>query len=306
MSIHTKVAKEAKARLKEEELKVVTVNGRRASVRRRKRLRKVAEEEKQKEGSRADDDIEKNKGISLTKAIRKEKVVVDSSPNKELHMAEIKSKENDPNENATAKTELENNNTLASEIKWGKNELTRELPASNIEPVDHERRDGGRVLFVRGRKVRVNKRRRQKAETNSSTLTLQSLSHSEFSLKTKDPKLDQPPPASSSSILYSVEQLRQFLGQNITEQSQSQSQRQTEIKGEDDNMHSARGGNLTNKKVSGSLANKGPANLGFEGTWIFDSFLTSSNNNQEKTKNPPLPGPALPPGFFESFDAQFI
>jgi len=306
VSIHTKVAKEAKARLKEEELKVVTVNGRRASVRRRKRLRKVAEEEKQKEGSRADDDIEKNKGISLTKAIRKEKVVVDSSPNKELHMAEIKSKENDPNENATAKTELENNNTLASEIKWGKNELTRELPASNIEPVDHERRDGGRVLFVRGRKVRVNKRRRQKAETNSSTLTLQSLSHSEFSLKTKDPKLDQPPPASSSSILYSVEQLRQFLGQNITEQSQSQSQRQTEIKGEDDNMHSARGGNLTNKKVSGSLANKGPANLGFEGTWIFDSFLTSSNNNQEKTKNPPLPGPALPPGFFESFDAQFV
>ena len=71
-------------------------------------------------------------------------------------------------------------------------------------------------------------------------------------------------------------------------------------------MHSARGGNLTNKKVSGSLANKGPANLGFEGTWIFDSFQTSSNNNQEKAKNPPLPGPALPPGFFESFDAQFI
>ena len=168
MSIHTKVAKEAKARLKEKELKVVIVNGRRARVRRRKRLRKVAEEEKQKEESGADDVIEKNKGISLTKAVRRKKVVVDSDPNKELSMAEIESKENDPNENATARTELENNYTLASEIKWGKKELTRELPASNIEPVDQERRDGGRVLFVRGRKVRVNKRRRQKASTNSS------------------------------------------------------------------------------------------------------------------------------------------
>ena len=93
MSIHTKVAKEAKARLKEKELKWVIVNGRRASVRRRKRLRKVAEEDKQKEESRADDDIEKNKGISLTKAVRRKKVVVDSGPNKELSMAEIESKE---------------------------------------------------------------------------------------------------------------------------------------------------------------------------------------------------------------------
>ena len=298
MSIHTKVAKEAKARLKEKELKVVIVNGRRASVRRRKRLRKVTEEEKQKEESGADDDIEKNKGISLTKAVRRKKVVVDSSPNKELSMAEIESKENDLNENATAKTELENNDTLASEIKWGKKELTRELPASNIEPVDHERRDGGRVLFVRGRKVRVNKRRRQKASTNNSPLTLPSLSNSEFSLKTKDPKLDRPPPASSSSILYSVEQLRQFLGQE-----QSQSQSRTEIQGEDVNLHSARGDNL---KLPVTLSNKEPSNPALEGTWIFDSFQTSSNNDQEKTKNPPLPGPALPPGFFESFDAQFI
>ena len=61
MSIHTKVAKEAKARLKEKELKVVIVNGRRASVRRRKRLRKVAKEDKQKEGSRADDDTRRTK-----------------------------------------------------------------------------------------------------------------------------------------------------------------------------------------------------------------------------------------------------
>ena len=298
MSIHTKVAKEAKARLKEKELKVVIVNGRRASVRRRKRLRKVAEEEKQKEGSGADDDIEKNKGISLTKAVRRKKVVVDSGPNKDLPMAEIESKENDPNENATAKTELENSDTLASEIKWGKKELTRELPASNIEPVDHERRDGGRVLFVRGRKVRVNKRRRQKASTNSSPRTLPSLSHSELSLITKDPQLDRPPPASSSSILYSVEQLRQFLGQE-----QSQSQSRTEIQGEDVNLHSARGDNL---KLPVTLSNKEPSNPALEGTWIFDSFQTSSNNDQEKTKNPPLPGPALPPGFFESFDAQFI
>jgi len=303
VSIHTKVAKEAKARLKEKELKVVIVNRRRASVRRRKRLRKVAEEERQKEGSGADDDIEKNKGISLTKAVRRKKVVVDSGPNKELSMAEIESNENDPNENATAKTELENNDTLASEIKWGKKELTRELPASNIEPVDHERRDGGRVLFVRGRKVRVNKRRRQKAETNSSTLALSSLANSKFSLIAKDPKLDRTPPASSSRILFSVEQLRQFLGQ---EQSQSQSQKQTEIQEKDDNMHSATGDNLANKKLPVTLANKGPATPGFERTWIFDSFQTSSNNDQEKTKNPPLPGPALPPGFFESFDAQFI
>ena len=180
-------------------------------------MRKVAEEEKQKEESRADDVIEKNKGIRLTKAVRRKKVVVDSGPNKELPMVEIESKEN-PKENATAKTELENNDTLASEIKSGGDELTRELPVSRIEPVDHGRRDGGRELFVRGRKVRVNKRRRQKASTNSSTITLPSLSNSEFSLKTKDPKLDRPLPASSSSIPYSVEQLRQFLGQ---EQSQS-------------------------------------------------------------------------------------
>ena len=73
-------------------------------MRRRKRLRKVAEEDKQKE-SRAEDDIEKNKGIILTKALRRKKVFVDSSPNKELPMAEIKSKENDLNKNATARTE---------------------------------------------------------------------------------------------------------------------------------------------------------------------------------------------------------
>jgi len=285
--------------------KVVMVNGRRASVRRRKRLRKVAEEEKQKEGSGAGDDIEKNKGITLTKAVRRKKVVVDSSPNKELPMAEIKSKENDLNKNATARTALENNDTLASEKKWDKKKLTRELPASKIEPVDHGRRDEGRVLFVRGRKVRVNKRRRQKASTNNAPLTLLSLSNSEFSLKTKDPigipKLDRPPPASSSSILYSVEQLREFLGQEP-----GQSQSQTEIKGKDDNMHFARGDSQSNKKLPVTLSNKGPTNHGFEGTWIFDSFQTSSNNKQEKTKNPPLPGPALPPGFFESFDAQFI
>ena len=137
-------------------------------MRRRKRLRKVAEEDKQKEESRADDDVEKNKGIILTKAVRRKKVVVDSGPNKELAMAEIESKENGLNKNATARTKLKNNDTLASEIKWGKKDLTTELPASKIEPVDHGRRDGGRVLFVRGRKVRVNKRRRQKASTNSS------------------------------------------------------------------------------------------------------------------------------------------
>ena len=107
VSIHTKVAKEAKARVETEEevRKVVMVNGRRASVRRRKRLRKVAEEDRQKERSTAGDDIEKNKGIILTKALRRKKVFVDSSPNKELPMAEIKSKENDLNKNATARTE---------------------------------------------------------------------------------------------------------------------------------------------------------------------------------------------------------
>merc|ERR1711962_1545817 len=168
------------------------------------RLRKVAEEEKQKEGSGADDDIEKNKGISLTKAVRRKKVVVESGPNKEQPMAEIKSKENDLNGNDTAKAELENNDTLASEIKLGKKELTRELPASNIEPVDHDRRDEGRVLFVRGRKVRVNKRRRQKASTDSSTLAPSSFANSESSLMSKDSKLERtPPPASLSSILYS-------------------------------------------------------------------------------------------------------
>ena len=145
----------------------------------------------------------------------------------------------------------------------------------------------------------MNKRQRQKASTNSSPRTLPSLSHSEFSLKTKDPKLDRPPPASSPCILFSVEQLRQFLGQEA-------SQSQTGIQGEDDNMHSARGDSQTNKELPAPLPDNGPANLGFERTWIFDLFQTSSNNNQENTKNPPLPGPALPPGFFESFDAQFI
>ena len=87
----------------------------------------MAEEDKQKEESRAGDDIEKNKGISLTKAVRRKKVVVESGPYKKLSMAEIESKENDPNENATAKTELENSDTLASEIKWGKKDLTTEL-----------------------------------------------------------------------------------------------------------------------------------------------------------------------------------
>ena len=160
------------------------------------------------------------------------------------------SKENGLNKNATARTKLKNNDTLASEIKWGKKDLTTELPASKTEPVDHGRRDGGRVLFVR-RKVRVNKRQRQKASTNSSPRTLPSLSHSEFSLKTKDPKLDRPPSASSSSILYSVEQLRQFLGQEA-------SQSQTGIQGEDDNMHSARGDSQTNKELPDSLPDNGP------------------------------------------------
>merc|ERR1712192_65752 len=77
---------------------------------------------------------------------------------------------------------------------------------------------GGRVLLVGGRKIRVNKRRRQKASTVKSLPVFLSSSDSDDSSISL--------PVSLSSQLYSVEQLRQFLGQRP-----GQNQRQAVNKG---------------------------------------------------------------------------
>merc|ERR1712037_82437 len=124
-------------------------------------------------------------------------------------------------------------------------------------------------------------RRRQKAPAMKSLPVLQSSSDLDASSKSL--------PSSSSSQLYSVEQLRQFLGQRP-----GQSQRQAVNKGNKGEVTSDTESLVTTKS--------------FQGTWIFDSFQTSKRKEKlpeakmsEVFQNPPLPGPALPPGFFASF-----
>merc|ERR1712210_181334 len=172
-------------------------------------------------------------------------------------------------------------------------EPTKEVITESLtEKADHvwfERREGGRVLSVGGRKVRVNKRRRQKAPAVKSLPVLPSSSDSDPSLRSLS--------ASSSSQLYSVEQLRQFLGQRPV-----QSQRQAANKGNQVEVPS---------DTESLITTEFPARTPFEsttssqGTWIFDSFQTLKSKEKlpkakmsKVFKNPPLPGPALPPGFF--------
>merc|ERR1712172_213791 len=128
-----------------------------------------------------------------------------------------------------------------SETEQPTKEGITELSTEKADPVGLERREGGRVLLVGGRKVRVNKRRRQKATTVKSLPVFPSSSDSNdssISLQT-----------SSSSQLYSVEQLRQFLGQRP-----GQSQRQAVNKGNEGEVPSD-----TESSVSTELpAIKGP------------------------------------------------
>merc|ERR1711990_679067 len=179
-------------------------------------------------------------------------------------------------------------------------EVITELSTENADHVGFERMEGGRVLLVGGRKVRVNKRRRQKAPAMKSLPVLPSSSDSDSNDSL------EPLPASSSSQLYSVEQLRQFLGQRPV-----QSLRQAANTGNKDEVPSETESLVSTgfPAISPDTTPAAPARS-FQGTWIFDSFQTSKRKEKfseaKVFKNPPLPGPALPPGFFASFDAQFV
>ena len=147
----------------------------------------------------------------------------------------------------------------------------------------------------------MNKRRRQKAPAVKSLPVLSSLSSgSDDSSRSF--------PSSSSNQLYSVEQLRQFLGQRPV-----QSQRQEANK--DKAKISSDTESLVTTEIPVISLDTTPAALAmsFQGTWIFDSFQASEGKEKlpeakmsKVLKNPPLPGPPLPPGFFASFDAQFV
>ena len=323
VSIHTKVAKEAQARLKEE-AKLVMIGGRKAKVKRRRRLRKVVKE------SESDDKDEEELGVEVekerrtgvaTKVRRRKKVrketgvnerVIEEENDMESNLSAPKGDEID--DVATETTEIPQfwaddalsmtteSSRFTSETEEPTKECITELPTEKADHVGFERREGGRVLLVGGRKVRVNKRRRQKASTVKSLPVLPSSSDSDDSSISL--------PASSSSQLYSVEQLRQFLGQRP-----GQSQRQAANKGNEGEVPSD-AEILTSTEfpaiISPDTTTVAPAKS-FQGTWIFDSFQTSKI--QEKLPeakmskiftNPPLPGPALPPNFFASFDAQFV
>merc|ERR1719427_1818634 len=109
-------------------------------------------------------------------------------------------------------------------------EIPQFLDGDTLSMTDHvgfERMEGGRVLLIGGRKVRVNKRRRQKAPAMKSLPVLASSSDSDSNDSL------EPLPASSSNQLYSVEQLRQFLGQRPV-----QSQRQAANTGNKDEVPS--------------------------------------------------------------------
>jgi len=190
--------------------------------------------------------------------------------------------------------------TESSETEEPMKEVVTESSTEKVDYVGFERREGGRVLLIGGRKVRVNKRRRQKAPAVNSLLVLPSSPDSDSNDSL------EPLPASSSSQLYSVEQLRQFLGQRPV-----QSQRKAANTGNKDEVPSETESLVSTEFPAISL-NTTPAApaRSFQGKWIFDSFQTTKRKEKfseaKVFKNPPLPGPALPPGFFASFDAQFV
>jgi len=318
VSIHTKVAKEAKARLKEE-AKVVTMDGRKAKVKRRRRLRKVIKETERDEKEEEQVMTKAEAETGRRKVRRRKKVRKESGANKQLLDLEDETemeegKENnftEPNGDMATKTteipqfwdtETMSMTTESSQTEEPMKEVITELSTEKADHVGFERREGGRVLSVGGRKVRVNKRRRQKAPAMKSLPVLQSSSDLDASSKSL--------PSSSSSQLYSVEQLRQFLGQRP-----GQSQRQAANKGNEGEVPSDTESLVTTEFPAVSPA-RTPVDTtksfqpGIQGTWIFDSFQTSKRKEKlpeaEVFKNPPLPGPALPPGFFASFDAQFV
>jgi len=329
VSIHTKVAKETQARLKEEEeAKLVMIGGLKAKVKRRRRLRKVGKgsesDGKKEEELGGEVDKERRNGVA-TKVRRRKKVRKETGANKRLIEEEnyIEAKESnlitpkgdEIEDLATETTEIPQfwaddtlnmtteSSRFTSETEEPTKEGIAELSTEKADPVEFERREGGRVLLVGGRKIRVNKRRRQKASTVKSLPVFPSSSDSDdssISLQT-----------SSSSQLYSVEQLRQFLGQRP-----GQSQRQAVNKGNEVEVPSDTESSVSTEfpaiRISPDTTTVAPAKS-FQGTWIFDSFQTS--RSQEKIAgakmskvftNPPLPGPALPPNFFASFDAQFV
>jgi len=323
VSIHTKVAKEAQARLKEE-AKEVMIDGRKAKVKRRRRFRKVikeseSDEKEEKElTTKAEVETGRRKGVATKVRRRRKKVRKESGANKQVleEETDIQSNESDFMEAkgdeiedvAIETTEIPkfwdgdtlSMTTESSETEEPMKEVVTELSTENADHVGFERMEGGRVLLVGGRKVRVNKRRRQKAPAMKSLPVLASSSDSDSNDSL------EPLPASSSSQLYSVEQLRQFLGQRPV-----QSQRQAANKGNEDEV-----GSDTESLVSTEFPATSPDTTpaaparSFQGTWIFDSFQTSKRKEKfseaKVFKNPPLPGPALPPGFFASFDAQFV
>jgi len=321
VSIHTKVAKETQARLKEE-AKVVMVDGRKAKVKRRRRLRKVIKESE--ESDEKEEEELTTKAAAETgrrKVRRRKKVRQESGANKQLldleEKTKIEGKESsfmepkvDEIEDVATKTteipqfrdtETMSMTTESSQTEEPTKEVITELSTEKADHVWFERREGGRVLSVGGRKVRVNKRRRQKAPAVKSLPVLASSSDSDSNDSL------EPLPASSSSQLYSVEQLRQFLGQRPV-----QSQRQAANKGNEDEVPSDTESLVSTKfpAISPDTTPAAAPASSFQGTWIFDSFQTSKRKEKfseaKVFKNPPLPGPALPPGFFASFDAQFV
>jgi len=324
VSIHTKVAKEAQARLKEG-AKVVMIDGRKAKVKRRRRLRKKVikesesdEEEEEELTPNSKLKTGRRKGVPTKLMRRRKKVRKESGANIQVSEEEtdIQSKESDFMEAkgdevedvAIETTEIPqfldgdtlSMTTESSETEEPMKEVVTESSTEKVDYVGFERREGGRVLLIGGRKVRVNKRRRQKAPAVNSLLVLPSSPDSDSNDSL------EPLPASSSSQLYSVEQLRQFLGQRPV-----QSQRKAANTGNKDEVPSETESLVSTEFPAISL-NTTPAApaRSFQGKWIFDSFQTTKRKEKfseaKVFKNPPLPGPALPPGFFASFDAQFV
>merc|ERR1712130_262376 len=311
VSIHTKVAKETQARLKEE-AKVVMIDGRRAKVKRRRRLRKEFESD-EKEEVMTEVDTGRREGV-LTKVRRRKKVRKET--NKELSEEETDNERRESNfkepkddeikiDVATEIPQFWDGDTLSmttdkskSETEEPMNEGITELSTEKADNIGFERREGGRVLLVGGRKVRVNKRRRQKAPAVKSLPVLSSSSDSDDSSRSF--------PSSSSNQLYSVEQLRQSLGQRPV-QSQRQEANKDKVNISSDTE------SLVTTEIPVISLDTTPAAMSFQGTWIFDSFQASESKEKlpeakmsKAFTNPPLPGPPLPPGFFASFDAQFV
>ena len=314
VSIHTKVVKETQARLKEE-AKVVMVDGRKAKVKRRRRLKKVMKESESDEKEEEELMTKAEAETGRRKVRRRKKVRKESGANKQMSEEEtyIEGKESsfttpkgdEIEDVATETTEIpqfwdtltvESSKSI-SKTEEPMKEVITELSTENADHVAFERREGGRVLLIGGRKLRVNKRRRQKAPAVKSIPILPSSSDSDASSRSLA--------ASSSSQLYSVEQLRQFLGQRPV-----QSQRQAANKGNQVEVPSDTESLVTTEFQAISPARTPVDTKSFQGTWIFDSFQTSKSKEKSPEakvfKNPPIPGPALPPGFFASFDAQFV